>query len=80
MSQVIKFLEAMGGSAMALSDREFIAAVAALDVDGPVHAALTSKDHQGLNHLLGGRGEMIFGVFAAEEDCAATVSPVLLAA
>ena len=66
MSNVIRFLEAMGSQQ--LSSAEYAASVAALEVDASQRQALLKRDQAGLNDLLGGRQNVFFGVFAAEEE------------
>jgi hypothetical protein len=78
MSDVIKFLEAMGENVV--SQHEFAVAVDALNIDASQHRALLDRDHQSLNKLLGGRSKMMFSVLAAEEDCVLVVAPAKLAA
>lgn len=80
MSQVIKFLEALGASGIELSDKEFIAATAALNVEHSHREALQDKNRLGLNSLLGGRESMMFSIFADEEENVQTVCPVMQAA
>lgn len=66
MSNVIQFLESVGRAP--LSAAEYAATVASLDVEAMQKQALLNCDHAALNGLLGGRGKVFFGVFAAEED------------
>jgi hypothetical protein len=80
MCQAIKLLEAMGASAVGSSKPGFVAALAAFGIDMPGHGGLSRSDHDSLNRLLGGRGAIMFGVFAAEEDDQQADAPVLLAA
>ena len=51
-----------------MSAAEYAVTVAALEVDAPQRQALLDRDQTALNGLLGGRGQVFFGVFAAEED------------
>ncbi|HVR81746.1 MAG TPA: hypothetical protein VHF02_06665 [Luteimonas sp.] len=64
MSNVIRFLEAMGSKE--LSAREYAATVAALGVDGPQRQALLDRDHVALNDLLGGRAKMYCMIVAPD--------------
>jgi len=69
MSAVLKFLEEMGqASNAAMSDSQYAAAVARLDVDAAQRRALLDRDHAALNDLLGGRATMFFGLVPAEND------------
>jgi len=70
MSAVLKFLEAMGrtSSTAAMSDGEYAATVARLDIDAAQQRALLDRDHAALNDLLGGRATMFFGLVPAEND------------
>lgn len=70
MSAVLKFLEAMGrtSSTAAMSDSEYAATVARLDIDAAQRRALLDRDHAALNDLLGGRATMFFGLVPAEND------------
>lgn len=67
MSNVIQFLEAMGRKPT-LSPADYVATVAALDVDDEQREALFERDHAGLNKLLDGRTQMMFMVNAPDED------------
>ncbi|WP_159015671.1 hypothetical protein [Cognatiluteimonas profundi] len=66
MSNVIRFPESMG--TRQLSAAEYAASVAALDVDNLHKQALLIHDQSALSDLLGGRSNVFFGVFAAEEE------------
>ena len=66
MSNVIRFLESMGTRQVSATD--YAASVAALDLDSKHKQALLNRDHASLNDLMGGRANVFFGVFAAEED------------
>ena len=66
MSNVIRFLEAMGSSSNHFIDYE--AAVAAIQVDESHRLALLQRDHAALNDMLGGRTKMFFGVLAPHEE------------
>lgn len=66
MSNVIRFLESM--ATRELSSDDYAARVAALDVDNRHKQALLNHDVAALSDLMGGRSNVFFGVFAAEED------------
>ncbi|HVR81745.1 MAG TPA: hypothetical protein VHF02_06660 [Luteimonas sp.] len=66
MSNVIRFLEAMGSQQ--LSAAEYAVTVAALEIDAPQRQALLERDQSALNDLLGGRASVFFAICAAEED------------
>lgn len=69
MSNVIQFLETLGGSAALtrLSAAEYAASVAALDVDDVERQALINRDQDTLNGLLGGRYDMMCILWPADE-------------
>lgn len=60
MSNVIQFLETLGGSAAAthFSVTEYEATVASLEIDAGQRQALLDKDSNALSGLLGGRAIM----------------------
>ncbi len=66
MSNVIRFLESMG--TQQLSAVDYAASVAALEVDSLQKQALLNRDQAALSDLLGGRSNVFFGIFAAEEE------------
>ena len=66
MSNVIRFLASIATHQLSAAD--FAASVAALDVDSLQKRALLSGDQAALSDLLGGRSNVFFGVFAAEEE------------
>lgn len=66
MSNVISFLQALGADA-ALAG-EYAGAVAALDVDPEMRAALLDRDQDAINRLLGGRGNVFSLLVPAEDD------------
>jgi hypothetical protein len=66
MSNVIRFLESMGRQPM--PQAEYAGHVAALGVDEMQRVALLNRDQLALNIALQGRGNVFFGVFAAEEE------------
>lgn len=70
MSNVIRFLEAMGGNpALArLSAAEYAAAVASLEVGTAQHDALLDRNGAALSDLLGGRATMYCSLFPGKED------------
>lgn len=69
MSNVIQFLEAMGGNAaMArMSAEDYANAIAMLDADAPSREALGLRDHTKLSALLNGR-TMMMCVVACPDD------------
>ena len=66
MSNVIRFLEAMGSKQLSAS--EYAATVAALEVDALERRALLDRDHSALNDLLGGRKKLLFAILAADDE------------
>jgi len=68
MSNVIRFLEAMGIAPM--SATEYAASVASLggQVGPEQRRALLDRDHAALNDLLSGRATMRCAVFAGDDD------------
>lgn len=69
MSNVIQFLESMGGnSVMArMTAADYEAAIAMLDTDDESREALSLRDHSKLNGALNGRPLMMLMVAAPEE-------------
>lgn len=69
MSNVIQFLESMGGNAVMarMTTADYEAAIAMLDADDESRKALKLRDHSKLNDLLNGRQKMMFAVAAPEE-------------
>ena len=65
MSNVIRFLESVGGNQ--LSDTEYRDAVSKLAVDARHAKALLDRDCDELSELLGGRRKLMFAILAAEE-------------
>lgn len=70
MSKVIQFLESLGSNPALtrLSAAEYAATVAALDLDDEQRQALLDRDHDALNGLLGGRGQMLCLIMNPEEQ------------
>jgi len=68
MSQVIRFLESLGGNRVIHSASDYAATVAALDTTDAYREALLDRDHVGLNDLLGGREKLLCVVFAPDEE------------
>lgn len=66
MSNVIQFLESLGGRS-APSPAEYAAAVAGLEVDEPQQRALLDRNGVTLNELLGGNAKMVFAVSLPNE-------------
>ena len=77
MSNVIQFLESMGGNAVMarMTNADYEAAIAMLDADDESRRALRFRDHSKLNELLNGRQKMMFAVAAPEERPAEEESP-----
>jgi hypothetical protein len=77
MSNVIQFLESMGGNAVMarMTNADYEAAIAMLDADAESREALKSRDHSKLNDLLNGRQKMMFAVAAPEERPAEEEGP-----
>lgn len=67
MSNVIRFLEDMGGMP-ALTAAEYAANVAALNAGTPQKQALLDRDPDALNGLLSGRKKLLCAIFAEDED------------
>lgn len=69
MSEVVRFLEALGedGSAHVLSMSEYAARVDALELDADQRDALVRRDVDALGRLLRGRQWMACSVFPADE-------------
>jgi hypothetical protein len=68
MSNVISFLQAMGAESAPSSDTGYREAVASLDVDPEMRAALLARDTAAINRLLGGRGNVFSLLVPAEDD------------
>ncbi|MEP6633244.1 MAG: hypothetical protein ABJA62_03465 [Luteimonas sp.] len=70
MSNVIRFLESLGGnpSLTRLSPAQYAAAVASLNLDDAQQQALLDRDAAALNDLLGGRAKMYCTQYPARED------------
>ena len=66
MSNVIRFLEAMGSKQV--SAAEYAATIAALEVGAPQRKALLDRDQDALIQLLDGRRQLKCAIFAADED------------
>jgi hypothetical protein len=64
MSNAIQFLESLGRNPAPI---DYVAAVAALDVDEAQRQALMDRNHAGLNDLLGGRPKMLCLILPADE-------------
>ncbi len=77
MSNVIQFLETMGGNAAAarMSAAEYLAAVAALEADEPSRRALLARDGGMLVEALDARPFMMCMVVAPGEDNEPADSP-----
>lgn len=77
MSNVIQFLESMGGNAVMarMTSADYEAAIAMLDADDEARKALMFRDHSKLNELLNGRQKMMFAVAAPEERPAEEEGP-----
>ena len=67
MSNVISFLQALGENGP-MKDDAFVAAVADLDLDPAMRAALLARDQAAINHLLGGRSNVFSLLVPAEDD------------
>ena len=69
MSNVIQFLESMGGNAVMarMTAADYEAAIAMLDTDDESREALNLRDHLKLNGLLNGRPMMVLMVAAPED-------------
>jgi len=69
MTNVIQFLETLGGNPVArkFSASGYAAAVAELSVDDEQRQALLDRDHAALNELLGGREKMVCMIWPADE-------------
>lgn len=67
MSQVIQFLESIGGKP-SMSPMAYVEAVDALNAGMSQKRALLERDGDALNGLLGGRKQVLCAIFAAEED------------
>ncbi len=78
MSNVIQFLESMGGNAVMarMTTADYEAAIAMLDADDESREALRFRDHSKLNELLNGRQKMMFAVAAPEERPAEEEGPI----
>ena len=66
MSNIIRFLEAMGRKP--ISPADYAATVAALEIGAPQRKALLDRDQGALNELLDGRRQLRCAIFAADED------------
>lgn len=60
MSNIVQFLETLGGSAASnrLSVTAYTASVDALGLEATMHQALLARDSAALNQLLGGREQV----------------------
>lgn len=69
MSNVIRFLESMGGNAATarMSMADYQAAVAALELDEDQRDSLASRDQRKLGDSLNGRNKMFCMIFSPEE-------------
>lgn len=68
MSNVVKFLEALGQNPEIVSDAEFAAAVAAAPVEGNVREALAARDTARVNALMGHTCTVLSLLVPAEEE------------
>jgi hypothetical protein len=66
MSNVIRFLESVGGTPVTAAD--YAASVAALNVEDSERQALLGRDSDALSDLLGGRLKMYCSVVAPNEE------------
>ena len=67
MSNVIRFLEALGRDAAA-TPQAYADAVQALDVDPEIRDALLRRDRAALDRLLGARHNVMIVLVPAEDD------------
>ncbi len=69
MSNVIQFLESMGGNAVMarMSTADYEAAIAMLDTDDESQKALRLRDHSKLKMVLNGRPLMVLMVAAPQD-------------
>jgi hypothetical protein len=67
MSNVIRFLEALGRDAAA-TPQAYATAVQALDVDPEIRDALLRRDRAALDRLLGARHNVMIVLVPAEDD------------
>lgn len=65
MSNVIRFLAALGSNA--LSAAEYFSTVSLLDIDAKDRQALARRDHHALSEALGGRETMRCLIFSNDE-------------
>ncbi len=68
MSNVIQFLEKMGGSYPMYRAEDYEELVNALEVDDSERQALLRRDRDSLSELLGGRELMVCALYPAEEQ------------
>ena len=67
MSNAIRFLESMGAAASSQATADYLAAVAALDVEADQRAALRDRDVASLTRLLDARPAMFCMILAPDE-------------
>ena len=69
MSNVIQFLESMGGNAVMarMTAADYESAIAMLDADRESREALGLRDHSRLSELLNGRPKMMCVIVAPDE-------------
>ncbi len=77
MSNVIQFLETMGGNAASarMSAADYLAAIAVLDADTTCREALIARDSRMLVEALNARPFMMCGVVAPDEGVESPDSP-----
>lgn len=68
MTNVISFLQAIGADAKPMAESDYADAVATLDIDPEMRAALIARDQATINRLLGGRGNVFSLLVPAEDD------------
>ena len=66
MSNVIRFLEAVGSKPLSVED--YAASVANLDAPPEERQALARRDPIALNGLLGGRDKVMFAILAEDDE------------
>ena len=69
MSNVIRFLETLGGqSQVAAGSIDLPSMIASLDIDANQRQALLDRNHAALSDLLGGRRILRCSVFSPDEE------------
>jgi hypothetical protein len=69
MSDVIRFLETLGGqSRVAAGSVDLSSMIASLDIDANQRQALLDMDHAALSDLLGGRRILRCSIFSPDEE------------